>query len=834
MGEVYRARDTRLRRDVAVKVIHSSLATPEYIRRLDREARTAGSLNHPNILAVFDVGSEGEVPYVVSELLEGESLRQRMDRGPIPYRKALEYGIQIASALAAAHEKGIRHRDVKPANVFITVDGRIKLLDFGLATLETPRTPADPDDSTASPPSRPGVARGTAGYMSPEQVLGESLDHRADIFALGIVLYEMLTATRAFQRASPVEAMSAVLNEEPVDPLVANPALPPAAAVAVRRCLEKNQEERFQSARDLAFHLKHLVQATMGAQAPPIGRRRKARNLVIAGLVLAAVAAAAWVARGRLAGRSEPVYQQLTFDRGRIGGARFASSEGAIVYSQAVGVAAPEVRLVLSGSPESRPLGHREADVLATRPGELALSIHRRYIAGERFSGTLATVPLNGGTPKELMLDVEDGDWDPSGTDFAVARSTGFGADSWLEYPAGTRLYKASGSIHSVRVSPDGQRVAFVEDPAGLGTGGAIRVAHRDGTTKVLTRNWVSARGLAWSPRGDEVWFTAAEARANRALRAVDLEGKERLVAESPGSLTLWDTAPDGRVLLTRDDERRSLVGVPPGQTTERELSAFDDAGMAALSPDGRILLFGDRFGVYIRPTDGSPPVKLGFKDVFPDDLSPDGQLVLATSASTNQLMVLPTGAGEAQPLPTHGITAYHGAKWFPDGQRILFNAWVTEQVPSSPNDRVTRPRSYVTDRAGTPPQPLTPAGVWALSISPDGTRLAVLGLGNGISIVDVAGGRTEPVPGSEPGDRPEAWSADGSALWVFRRGQVPARIDRLEIATGRRQEWRQLVPPDPAGVFSIADLRITPRGDSYFYSYRRILSELYVAVGIR
>src|SRR5688572_29752428 len=243
MGEVYRARDTRLRRDVAVKVIRSSLATPEYVRRLDREARTAGSLNHPNILAVFDVGTEGEVPYVVSELLEGESLRQRMDRGPIPYRKALEYGIQVASALAAAHEKGIRHRDVKPANVFITTDGRIKLLDFGLAKLDTPRTPADPDDSTASPASRPGVARGTAGYMSPEQVLGESLDHRSDIFALGIVLYEMLTGTRAFQRASAVETMSAVLNEEPVDPLVANPALPPAAAVAVRRCLEKNKEE---------------------------------------------------------------------------------------------------------------------------------------------------------------------------------------------------------------------------------------------------------------------------------------------------------------------------------------------------------------------------------------------------------------------------------------------------------------------------------------------------------------------------------------------------------------------------------------------------------------
>jgi Tol biopolymer transport system component len=834
MGEVYRARDTRLRRDVAVKVIRSSLATPEYVRRLDREARTAGSLNHPNILAVFDVGTEGEVPYVVSELLEGESLRQRMDRGPIPYRKALEYGIQVASALAAAHEKGIRHRDVKPANVFITVDGRIKLLDFGLAELEKPRSKADPDDSTASPPSHPGVARGTAGYMSPEQVLGESLDQRADIFALGIVLYEMLTGKRAFQRATSVETMSAVLNEEPVDPLVANPSLPPAAAVAVRRCLEKNKEERFQSARDLAFHLKHLVQATMGAPVVPIRARLTRRNLAVAGLALAAVGAGAWLARGSLGGHSEPVYQQLTYDRGRIGGARFARAESAIVYSQALGLTPPEVRLVLPGSPESRTLGYREADVLATRPGELALSMHRRYIGGERFSGTLATVPLNGGTPKELMLDVEDGDWDPSGTDFAVARSTGFGSDSWLEYPAGKRLYKASGSIHSLRVSPDGKRVAFVEDPAGLGTGGAVRIVHRDGTTKVLTRSWVSARGLAWSPRGDEVWFTAADARANRALRAVDLDGTERLVAESPGSLTLWDAAPDGRVLLTRDDERRSLVGVPPGQTIERDLSAFDDAGLAALSPDGRTLLFGDRFGVYLRPTNGSPPVKLGFKDVFPDDLSPDGTLVLATSSFTNQLLLLPTGAGEAQPLPAHGITSYHGAWWFPDGHRILFNTWVPEEGSASRADQPTRRRSYVTDRAGVSPRPATPAGMWAVAISPDGTRLAVLGAGPGISLLPVGGDQPEPVPGSGAGDRPVGWTADGGALWVLRREQAPASVDRLEIATGRRQEWKKLVPPDPSGVVSIAELRITPKGDSYFYSYRRILSELYVAVGMR
>jgi dipeptidyl aminopeptidase/acylaminoacyl peptidase len=836
MGEVYRARDTRLRRDVAVKVIHSALSTPDFVHRLDREARTAGSLNHPNILAVYDVGSEGGAPYVVSELLEGESLRARLDRGPLPYRKALEFGIQIANALAAAHEKGIQHRDVKPANVFVTSDGRIKLLDFGLARAGKAEAAADPDDSTASPATRPGVARGTAGYMSPEQVLGEPQDARSDIFALGIVLYEMLTGARAFKRASPVEAMSAVLTDEPVDPLVANPSLPAAAAAAVRRCLEKNKEERFQSARDLAFHLKHLVQGTMQGPVPDKGRSRARTLAVAAALAGLALAAGAWVAGSRLAARAAPVYQQLTFDRGRIGGARFARAEGAIVYSLTQGGGAPDVRLVLAGSPESRALGHSGADVLATRNGELALSVHRRYIGGERFSGTLATVPLNGGTPKELMLDVEDGDWDPSGTAFAAVRSSGFGGDCWLEYPAGKRLYRAAGSIHSVRVSPDGARVAFIEDAAGLGTGGAVRVVDRAGAVMALTPRWVSARGLAWSPDGREVWFTAADARANRSLRAVDLSGRTRLVAESPGSLTLWDIAPDGRVLLTRDDERRSLVGIPPGEKRERELSAFDDAGLAALSRDGKTLLFGDRFGVYLRPTSGGLPLKLGFKDVFPDDLSPDGRLVLATSASTNQLLLLPTGPGDAQPLAPHGITQYHGAAFFPDGEHILFNSWVAEDGGPGAGDRTTRPRSYITDRGGAPPRPVTLPGVWALSISPDGRTLACLRAGEGISLWPVAadGGGGTPVAGSTPGDRPVAWTADGAALWVFRRGEVPARIDRLEIASGQRQEWKRLVPPDPSGVFSITDLRVTPNGESYFYSYRRILSELYVATGMR
>jgi Tol biopolymer transport system component len=832
MGEVYRARDARLRRDVAIKVIHETLATPEYVARLTREARSAGALNHPNILAVFDVGEHRPgVPYIVSELLVGESLRHRLDRGAIPYRKALEYGAQIADALAAAHAKGIRHRDVKPGNVFLTEDGRVKLLDFGLAKVDRPHAAAGPDDSTASPPSRPGVARGTAGYMSPEQVRGEDVDSRSDIFALGAVLYEMLTGARAFHRATPVEAMSAVLREEPADPIDVNPTLPPAAAAVVRRCLEKNREERFQSARDLAFHLRQLEEATAAPRRE--GRPPRRRTAALGAAALAAVAAGAWVAQDRLRTGPPPAFAQLTFDRGRIGGARFTPS--GVVYSQSIGLRPPEVRLLLAGGPESRDVDLRGAEVFAERAGQLALSVRRRLVGGARFVGTLAVVPVNGGTPREHLDEVEDADWSQAADEFAIVRSKGFGTHAWLEFPPGKIVYESpGGSIHGVRVSRDGRRVAFVEDPAGIGSGGRIRVVDREGQGRALTRDFANARGLAWSPRGDEIWFTAGEGRgAKRALRAVRLDGRERLIHEAPGSLTLWDAAADGRVLLTRDDERMAVMGRAPGATAERDLSVFDNAGLAALSSDGGLLLFGDRHGVYLRRTDGSPPTRFAVTDVFPDDLSPDGRLVLATSVRRDRLLVIPVGPGDVQRLPPQGVETYAAARWFADSRRILFTTW--ERTAADRQAGVQgQLRTYATDRSGSAPTPLTPPGVYALALSPDGSRLAVRGAAPGLAIWTIESGSAVPVAGSQPDDRPVGWSDDGAALWVFQRGQVPAVVHRVDLRSGVRQPWKTLIPPDPAGVFSINDVRVAPRGDAYFYSYRRTVSELYLAAGLR
>jgi Tol biopolymer transport system component len=824
MADVYRARDPRIGRDVAIKALREPASNPAHVAAVTREARAAGSLNHPNILAVYDVATDGDVPYLVEEFLEGETLRMRLDRGMVSLRKAIDYAIQIGQGLASAHAKGIWHRDVKPANIFITRDGHVKLLDFGLAKgvgeHESTVTMSKELDQSYS-----GRIVGTAGYMSPEQVRGLPIDHRTDIFALGAVLYELFTGMRAFKRPSTVETMNAILNEEPLDPVAVNADLPAGAAAIVRRCLEKDREERFQSARDLVFALQQLRDPSSGS-LPQLQRPPQRIKITLAALAVAFILIAAALIALLMRPDTEPSFQPLTFTRGRIGGARFAADGQAVVYSEArQGNALLHVaRIDLADSPSSRELEYPPGtDILAARTGELALSLRRRFLIGERFIGTLALAPSGAGLPHEVAENVEDADWDPSGQ-LAMARSNGAAAGpSWLEYN-GRTLHKTSGSIRFVRFSRDGRRLAFVEDDSGRGVSGTVSVVDvTSGAVTVLTDRWASIRGLAWAPGNDEVWFTAGGAASNRSLRAVSLSGTQRLMLEAPGALTLWDVARDGRLLLTRDDERQSIVGQAPGDTAERELSWFDNSAIADLSADGRWLLFGDRFGIYMRSTDGGSASRVA-NEGFADDLSPDGRTILITSETRRQVSLIPTGPGKPRRLEPHSIELYGGALWFPDNQRIL----VTGSEPGK------AARSYIQDREGSAPKPLTPEGTRALSISPDGLWVAAVGSDNAIALWPVGDGASRVVRGSEPGDRPVAWSADGRSLWLFRRGEVPTNVYKLDLTNGRRELWKTLVPPDPAGVYSIIEFRITPAGDSYFYSYRRLLSQLFLVTGLK
>jgi Tol biopolymer transport system component len=820
MGEVYRARDSRLRRDVAIKVLRGRFPDPEQVNRLAREARATGALNHPNIVAIFDIGTHEGSPFVVSELLEGESLRDRLLRGVPPYRKALDYGAQIAQALAAAHSKGIYHRDVKPGNLFLTPDGRMKLLDFGLAKLQRPEG-ASPDDSTASASDRQ-AGLGTVGYMAPEQIVGGTIDERTDIFALGVVLYEMLTGTRAFKKGTPADTLSAILNEDPVDPRQVNPTLPLAAAAVVRRCLEKRPEERFHSALDLAFHLQQLDAVSA---APPPQPSRRSIVLMVGGA--AAIAAAVtlyatyrgWIGNPRAAAVT---FDQISFRRGRVGGARLTPD--GVVYSQAVADRPLEVSLIRGKQTESLPLEYDGSDVLAVHGDRLGLSLNRRFLIGERFIGTFAVAEV-GSDPLELVANVEDADWDRAGEDLALAVLSGEGAaSSYLEYPQGKHLYTSPGSIHFPRVSPDGNHVAFLEDLSGSGSKGHVVVVDRAGSARQVTREWDNARGLAWSPSGREVWYTASEKHAHRVLRAIDLDGRERIVLDGPGALTIWDASADGRVLVTREDNRKSLIGVLPGEKDEQDLSWFDGTGLGRLSADGKFLVFGDRFGIYTRPVHGKRAKRMGFEGAWVDDLSPDGRWILATSPSTDALFMVPTGAGTAVPVPNGPIKLFRGARWFPDGRRLLINGKEAERSGI---------RSYILDLAGGAPRPLTPEGTWGLAVSPDGMWIAGTA-GDGLTLWSTTDASVKRVPGSEPGDRPVGWTADREALWIYRRGQMPALIQRLDLATGKKSVWRKIKPSDLTGVYSILDFDIAPDGSSYLYSYHRVLSELFVVRGVR
>jgi hypothetical protein len=829
MGEVYRAHDPHLKRDVALKIVRHPSASADQLARFTREARAASSLNHPNIVAVYDAGIEAGTPYVVTELLEGETLRARLDRGPIPFRKASDYGIQIALALDAAHAGHIWHRDVKPANVFLMNDGRVKLLDFGIAKLAERTWHAEANEPTGDPSESREVI-GTAGYMSPEQVLGKAVDHRADIFALGAVLYEMFTRSRAFKRGSSVETMNAVLHEDPPDPLTLNPALPPIAATIVRRCLEKNKEERFQSARDLAFDLQQLREVTTSGRQPRIrsfaARRKVIRGFVIASVLLAAVAAGMWLRPSA----EPPTFDQLTFRRARIGGARFVGDTQSVLYSEAA--AGNQLELWRLDSAESLAARRLEfaagAEILAAQAGQLALSINRRFVMGQRFVGTLAAAPLAGGEPRELEENIEDADLDLSGKELAIVRSVGgMGGISLLEFPRGTVRYRTDHSIRSPRVSRDSQRIAFLEDNIGAGEGGWVSVLDlRRNVVSKLTARRGSARGVAWSASGSEIWFTAGETRISRVLRAVTPGGTERVVMRAPGPLTLWDIARDGRVLLTRDEERRFLIGQPPGQTGEHDLSLFDDSGLADVADDGQWVLFSDRFGVYLRRTDGGLQSDLGLTDAYADDLSPDGTFILATRPGVPELVALPRKAGPHLKVPAYNIVSYNGARWFPDNQRILFSG------RDGPEKKL---RSFVQDLRGGGPKPLTPEGIWAVSLDKGGAWAAAIGdTQDGISLWPVDGGPSRLVPGSRSGDRPIAWTDDGQALWIFRRGEVPLQIIRLDIKSGNRQIWKTLSALDYTGVYSITEFAITPSGDAYFYSFRRLLSQLYQVRGLR
>lgn len=740
MGEVYRARDTRLHRDVAVKVMAPHLAhDASGLRRFELEARNAGALNHPNVLGIFDVGTHDGSPYVVSELLEGETLRTRLRQG-LTVQKAIEIAVQIAQGLAAAHEKGIVHRDLKPTNVFITRDGRAKILDFGLAKL------VKPDEVNSTDPTRPqtspGALIGTVGYASPEQVAGKGSDPRSDVFALGVVLYEMLGRLPPFRGETHVDVLSAILHSDPPSLAAHNPHVPPSLEALVRRCLQKRPEERFQSARDLAFALESALVLVQGDEGPrrftfrlhraALTRRALGLAAVALGLTLAAVAG--FFGRGRVTPSEPPIA-----DPGHLSPQRVTNDPGV------------------------------ESDPALSPDGTLIA-----YAGGGAQGSDLWLLDVRGGPPIRLTDDPgSDASpvWFPDGSALAFTSERDGRTGIWRVPRLGGPPKRLLDEAFDPAVSPDGERLAFARrGPSGVPQIGVMTFDRPDSAVLISPKptdpwgHWQPA----WSPDAATICFSdlfdlllleveTGKVRRLTTDRAGDrypvfsVDGQRIYFSSSrEGTLALWRIGIDGRGL------QRMTFGTGP---ENRPSLAVDKARLAystsSVDPD---LAFVDRQtgeGVHIalRGTEEAPT------------FLPDGGGVIFSSNADGQwdlwMQLLDNGRPEEPPQRLTDDRAGESiAAVSPDGRWIAYS-----RVLDRKRD------IWVVPGRGGEGRPLleAPAGELHPAWSPDGTRIAFVSDREGSPDVWLATvnegdlvGEPTPLTQGASTDYFPAWSPDG------------------------------------------------------------------------
>jgi eukaryotic-like serine/threonine-protein kinase len=740
MGEVYRAHDARLNREVAIKVLPKFLSSDaDRLRRFEQEARAAAALNHPNILAVYQMGTTEGVPYLVSELLEGETLRETLRRGPIPLRKTINYAIQIAHGLAAAHEKGIIHRDLKPENLFITRDGRVKILDFGLAKVVDSKVEEPGPALTLPLHTEAGLVLGTMGYMAPEQVREKPADFRSDIFAFGAILHEMLTGQRAFQKPTTADTIGAILHQDPPSVSQLSPSTPPAVERVVHRCLEKNPEQRFQSAADLAFALEALSDASGISRIAeykretrtPVSQRPAAAGAVLLVLLVAGVLLYLWArpeAPPRVAN-----YVQLTHDGQQ---KSLIGTDGSRLYVGLASSAVQEVAELSTSGGETRKLSIMpSANMLPlslSPDGAVLLVVDG---TGVPAKGPLWGLPLLGGSPRRLGDTIgQSASWSPDGQMLAYTN----GGSLFVSRADGTdsrKLFSMKNLVSDPVWSPDGRSLRFgSSDDLGALIGQHLlwEVGADGSNLHRLLAGWHNPADECcgrWTADGKyfvfesngQLWSLAQKRRFAKS------DPKPVLLTSSPMSLNAPTPSKDGKKLF--------LVG----RTYRGDLMRYD------------------------QKTDQFSPFLGGISAEYVS-FSKDGQWAAYTSYPEGDIWRSRLDGSERLQLtypPLHGVMP----RWSPDGKSIVFFKFAEGTGKPA--------KIYEVSANGGSPRELMPGDTqnqqdpnW----SPDGGKIIFAGDANGaatsvatasIRVLDLSTQKVSMLPGSQGFFSPR-WSSDG------------------------------------------------------------------------
>ena len=803
MGAVYRGWDEDLCRKVAIKVLRSDV-DPE---TLVREARAAAAIVDKNVVAIHDVGAADGTSYIVSELVEGESLRSTIDRGPMPLDLVLQAASELASGVAAAHDANIVHRDLKPENLIMTREGTLKILDFGLA-----KVVGDSLEETDN-----AAIRGTVGYMAPEQARAESVDGRVDIFAIGAILYELATGHRAFPGVSHAERLAALLRDTPVE--LDAESLGKLAPI-ISRCIARDPRDRFQSARDLSWALGQIDSMSVESPAPDTNREQPRvgrRNLIVGGIAAAGIGAIGYMLglRNRESLRSAPAPRQLTFRRGRIMTARFTQDESAAYFGAAWDGEALEAHSLRFEGGVIRGLGI-EADVLAVSRTELFLSLNRRNVSGQCATGVLATMPIDGERPRPLRDGIQDADCTPDGELALIAR---VGSRFRVEWPIGTVLFESAKWLANPRISPDGNRLAFLVHPHTNDDAGTVAILAR-GETQIseLQKNWPSIAGLAWSS-DEELLVSASREAEPSALWRVPLSGNVASVFDMPTRLRLHDLGENGQALVSRDDWRlRAMMATRDAGDVDCSLTP---ASMVVdIASDGSSVVtaeFGGTEainGIYVIETASRERQRLG--PGIPLARSPDLSRVFALrqrKAAAPEPILYSSAGGLGKPVEATPLETLRWATWITNDSLVVLGSEGTRP-----------PRLWHLDLEVGKARPLTEEGVFGRgAVDTSRSSFAFVDVQGDLNVVTLDGvkrrlakGLAELVVCGWSGEHP-----------LVRTSSTPIEISRVDSQSGQLDFERRISPP-ALGAKGVDALVLATSDSRYAYSYGQELAELF------